>query len=48
MIIARVIEKTAWMLNSKNDVKTTYLGYCVNRRNFVLVASSLIKCFDTF
>ena len=25
-IIARVVEKTAWMLNSKNDVKTTCLG----------------------
>ena len=27
VIIARVIEKTAWMLHSKNDVKTAYLGY---------------------
>ena len=42
------MEKTAWMLSSKNDVKTTCLGYCVNKRNFVLVPSSLIKCFNTF
>ena len=27
VIIARVIEKTAWMINSKNDVKTACLGY---------------------
>ena len=26
VIIARVIEKTAWMLNSKNDAKTACLG----------------------
>ena len=42
-IIARDIEKTAWMLNSKNDVKTA-LPWIMNFENGVSTLLKIIKC----
>ena len=40
-MIARVIEKTEWMLNSKNDVKTACLY--LNFKNGVLTLFKILK-----
>ena len=42
-IIARDIENTAWMLNSKNDVKTA-LPWIMNFENGVSTLLKIIKC----